>query len=374
VIHCLTAGGASLATIAAAANPSVRARILSLTPSEPAGRSLAASADLQVIECSSFDHALNELDAADIVHAHVWNAPELYEVLRADLPPARLLMWVHVAGRALPQVISPAIVARADVVVATSTRCFQHIEPAGRMCRLAPRLILPTRDLTKFGEVAHVRTNAFTIGYVGAIDDSKLSSKVIGLCARMKLPNASFLFVGNGRHRKALERQADALDNRQAFRFVGFQEDVTPFLAEFDVFGYPMSPKSFASMDLSLIEAMSAGVPAVVLSPDGTCDGIRTGVDGYIVGSEEEYIARIAELASQHERRKAMARAARANTLEKFSLPRLWQSFDRIYDELLSLPKRPRAALERANGSIEGQAVTRGADALLLAFGAAWPA
>jgi len=235
-------------------------------------------------------------------------------------------------------------------------------------------MILPTRDLAKFGEIAHVHTGKFTVGYVGAIDSNKLSTNVIDLCARIRLPHASFLFVGNGRLRKTLERQANTLDNRHAFRFVGFQEDVVPFLAEFDVFGYPMSPKSFASMDLSVIEAMSAGVPPVVRSPDATCDSIRTGVDGYIVGSDDEYVARIIELASQHERRKAMAQAARANTIEKFSLARLWQSFDRIYSELLNLPKRPRTAIEQAPGPAARQTPTRGADALLLAFGATWPA
>src|SRR3954453_15583536 len=59
-----------------------------------------------------------ELAAADLVHVHFWNTPELYELLDSDLPPMRMLLWPHVNGRSAPHVLTPELVSHADMTIA----------------------------------------------------------------------------------------------------------------------------------------------------------------------------------------------------------------------------------------------------------------
>jgi len=372
-IHCLTSGGASQAMLALAAHATSRVRILSLTPARPEAKALAESAGIQVVDGPSFPQALRALEDADIVLVHAWNAPELQEFLRSELPPARMIVWVHVAGRGIPQVVAASLLERSDMVVASSSRCLQHVAMAGKSCPLSPRTILPSCDLTRFSTIGRKVAGHCTVGYVGSLEENKLDPNVVALFARVTIPGAEFLFVGDGSLRPVLERAAAALGDGWKFRFAGHAKDIVPYLAEIDLFAFPMARNSYASADLAIMEAMSAGIPAVVLVPDGHNDMIRHGIDGIVTHRDDEFVAAIATLARNPARRAAMGAAARERAIRVFSPPRAVREFDDAYAEVLALPTRRRPAIGRRRDQ-SGRPVPAGVDALLFAFDSKWPA
>jgi glycosyltransferase involved in cell wall biosynthesis len=376
VIPCLTPGGASRAMAALAARQAaagVGVRILSLTPSHPAGRALLGGL-VDIADGLGMDAALSELAGAEIVHVHAWNVPELYDVLRRALPPLRLVVWFHVAGRALPQVIPTSLVSRADIAVASCREAYEHILAANVPGALPPGLVIPAPELGNAIDPTPHRSPDLTIGYVGTLDEYKLCPDVMHLCARVEVPGARFVFAGDGPMRRRFQQQAETIGLADRVRFLGWVADVRPVIASFDIFGYPMSSDSYATADLAVMEAMAAGVPPVVLSPWGRHDAVQDLIDGLVVTTADDYVAALNRLGRDSQTRQALACAARAVAPVRFDPGTVAAAFADIYRAVLQRPKRPRAALggDRVGGATPFS--TRGAEALLFAFDGRLPA
>lgn len=374
VIHCLTAGGASRAMVALAVRQAlagVRVRILSLTPSRPQERAQLSGIALDIKDASGMESALSEIARAEVVHVHAWNVPELYEVLCASLPPARLVIWFHVAGRGLPQLIPASLVRRADVAVATCQVTYERFGAVSAPDMLAPRLVHPAAELGRFTALPRQRLSDLTIGYVGRLDEYKLHSDLMSLCARVDAPGVRFVFAGDGPIRASLQRQADALGFGDRVSFLGHVADVGPVLALLDIFGYPMSANSYAAADVAVMEAMAAGVTPVVLAPAGRYDIVRNGIDGVVVATPDEYVAALNRLARDSQERQRLAFAARDIAPVRFDPTSTAAAFADVYGAVLRRAKRPRPALQRETAS--GDKLTRGAAALLFAFDGGFP-
>jgi glycosyltransferase involved in cell wall biosynthesis len=354
------------------AGAGVRVRILSLTPSHPDGRALLGGV-ADVADGLGIDAVLSELAGAEIVHVHAWNVPELYDVLRAPLPPLRLVVWFHVGGRALPQVIPTSLVSRADIAVAACQETFEFLLAANAPGALPPRLVAPAPEPHVIDPVPD-RSPELTIGYVGTLDEYKLHPDVIGLCARVDVPGVRFVFAGDGPMRWKFQQRAEAIGLADRVQFLGWIADVRPVLAGLDIFGYPMSADSCAAADLAVMEAMAAGVPPVVLSPWGRYDLVRDRVDGLLVTSADDYVAALNRLGRDSQIRRSLGRAARAIASVRFDPATVVAAFADIYRAVLQRPKRPRPPLHHDHAGGATRSLARGAEALLFAFDGRLPA
>jgi hypothetical protein len=102
----LSLGGAGRGLVTLAGNPQgmqARHAILSLVIPEPQAERLAMSAGLRVLPPQTCSDAA--VAAADLVHLHFWNTPELFELLRRQLPATRIVAWSHVTGRNAERVL-----------------------------------------------------------------------------------------------------------------------------------------------------------------------------------------------------------------------------------------------------------------------------
>jgi len=75
------------------------------------------------------------------------------------------------------------------------------------------------------------------------------------------VPDVLLLLAGDGRLRARLEALSDELGIRDRVRFLGWRADVLPLLKAADVF---VLASRFEGMSNALMEAMAAGVPAIV--------------------------------------------------------------------------------------------------------------
>jgi glycosyltransferase involved in cell wall biosynthesis len=67
--------------------------------------------------------------------------------------------------------------------------------------------------------------------------------------------------------------------------FLGFQEDVRPYLAAADIFVFPSRMRA-EGLPFALIEAMSSGLACIATDVGGVQEAISDGVDGMIVPPE----------------------------------------------------------------------------------------
>ena len=156
----------------------------------------------------------------------------------------------------MPQVVPDTIVQRADAVVATSTQSLAHVR-ASTSRTIPPQVILPLRDLSAFFRIVRRRSDCYRVACVGTLDN-KLHANVIAQIAQIDISRMRFTFVGDGPRRAALAREAANYHVAHTIAFRGWTDDIPATLADEDVLAVPMSPTSFASADIAIMEAMAA--------------------------------------------------------------------------------------------------------------------
>lgn len=317
-------------------------RIVSLLPGTPGGLEMASLAGLHVLESPGEADLRREIEAADVVQLHWWNDPVLYGLLRSDLPPARLLVFVHVAGDTPPHVLLRQVVDVADFCVAGSVYAhgcpaFQSLPAAERAHKTAA--VTAAADFARLAGLERQPHAGFHVGYVGTVDFRKMHPAFVRMSAQVRVPGVRFIVCGNGQV-DLFKRQASEMGAADRFDFRGYVEDLRPVLGELDVFGYPLASNPGA--ELAMQEAMYAGVPPVVFPLGGLRDAVIHGETGLAVTTEEEYVAAIEHLYIHPEERLRLGAGARAFAQRHFGAERSAPKLAAVYEEMMRRPKRRR--------------------------------
>jgi glycosyltransferase involved in cell wall biosynthesis len=142
---------------------------------------------------------------------------------------------------------------------------------------------------------------------------------------RAEVPAATATIVGDGPERARLERLAGELGLEGAVRFAGEQHDVEPWLRRARIF---VLTSESEGLSLSMIEAMSCGLPAVVPAVGDLGDLVEDGVNGYLVPEHgpDAFAARLVGLLHDPARlaRFSAAAIAAASRYDLVPATRLW--------------------------------------------------
>jgi glycosyltransferase involved in cell wall biosynthesis len=333
-------GGRSALTAAIAARDATGTSqtIASLRPTAPAMALPARTAGIEVIDAPLLRELHEAIAASDLVQLHLWNSPELAELLESDLPPCRLLVWPHVAGHTPPQMIDPAILDRATLAIATSRRSGETIS------RLsgdpAPELIPPVPGWDRVEGVSRTPSGGFNVGYIGTVGMIRLHPDFVRMSDAARVPEARFIVCGAGDAARSLPRQADEIAAADRFEFRGQVDRIGEALAEFDVFGYPARPGTSASSDLNLKEAMYAGVPPVVLAQGGADELVDHEVTGLVAATPEDYPRALERLHADPEERHQLSANARRYAGEQWSPSAVGALWSECHRRAATLPHR----------------------------------
>jgi glycosyltransferase involved in cell wall biosynthesis len=131
--------------------------------------------------------------------------------------------------------------------------------------------------------------------------------------------NCRCLIIGDGPSRDKLLAQARELSLDGAVSFEGFQADVRPYLQAADAF---ILTSGREGLPISILEAMSCGLPCVVTNVGGNAEAIHHNIQGFVVppGSVAAVTDSILRLVRDPEDRGKMSMAARARACEVFDL------------------------------------------------------
>ena len=140
-------------------------------------------------------------------------------------------------------------------------------------------------------------------------------------------PHATAAIVGDGPLREPLERLARELGVADRITFAGQQSDVHHWLRRSRVF---MLTSESEGLALSLMEAMTSGLPAVVPHVGDLSDLVTDGVNGFLVTERDPYVfaQRLGQLVEDDARYETFAQAARlaARRYEVAETTRLWDT------------------------------------------------
>jgi glycosyltransferase involved in cell wall biosynthesis len=353
VVHLLDSvtGGGGARSVLNLARASARLgpfahEIVCLRPASPEGLRLAREAGVPVAGDAPLADVAARIAAADIVQVNYWNHPLLNRLLRAPLPPMRLVVLLHVAGDTAPQVVTPELVRFADVAVACSPHTHGLPAFAGLPARRTA-MVYPPADLARVHGVRPRAHRTFNVGYIGTVDFVKMHADFVAMSAGIDVPDLRVVVCGAPSTSpdtiEVLRRQAAALRRPHAFEFRGYVEDIRPVLAELDVYGYPLCEATYACSELNLQEVMYAGIPPVIFPHGGACSLVQHGQTGLVVRDAAGYRSAIEHLHRNPAERRRLGRNARRFARARLGARNAARQMHRVYEELLAGPKRPRA-------------------------------
>jgi len=162
-------------------------------------------------------------------------------------------------------------------------------------------------------------------------------------------PGCRCLIVGAGPLDEELRAKSRELGLSESVRFLGFSEDVRPYLEAADVY---VSASEKEGMPLALVEAMACGLPAVVTDISGHSEAVINGRTGMLVppSSVDELANALEYLVVHRDEARRMGIAARERVVECFNNDRNMKAIEQIL-----LPSaacaRPGEGYDSVNGS-----------------------
>ena len=174
--------------------------------------------------------------------------------------------------------------------------------------------------------------NGFTLIYVGRLEPVKNHSLLLNSfrAALSSMPDLRLWMVGDGSERKPLEALAVQLDIAAQVTFWGQQLDVAPFFSAADAF--IMSSRS-EGLPMSLLQAFSLGLPAIVTDVGGMAEVVRLANAGCAVppAYPTEMAAAILRLAGTPSERAQFSRNAEAAFHSYFTLEAMADAYMHLY-------------------------------------------
>lgn len=338
LIPMLNFGGASRAAIATAA-ACARASgdqhaIVSVRPSLGTMAADTRTRGVAVVDAPGHSELLESIREAEITVLHLWNSPELIELLESELPRTRFVVWPHVGGDSPPQVLAPEIFRRTGESVATSPRTAGTIRRA--LPSAAPEVIPPVGGWDRIEGVARSSRPGFNVGYLGTIAFTRMHPDFVGMSVAAEIDDARFILGGAGSAVAAVRRQAAELGAAERFELRGQLKHISTALTDFDVFGYPLRRSSSVSADLTIKEAMYAGLPPVVLRGTVVDEMVVDGETGIVAADESAYARALEGLAADPVERARLGAAAHSFAVEAWTpeqlVPRWLAAFERAQE------------------------------------------
>lgn len=289
----------------------------------------------------------------DIVHTHLSKAGLLGRYASMATSRAARVHTFHgtVFGGYFGDRSSAAVVraerflgSRSARVIALSDR--QRAELAN--FRIAPanriRIVPLGLDLGRFGVGSRADARAelgvgraeivvLAVGRMVAIKRLDLLIRAFRI-VHARRQEARLYLVGDGSERQRLEELARALGIDAAVRFIGWSAQTPLWYAAADVVA--LSSESEGT-PLALIEAASAGRPAVAFDVGGVADVVADGVTGFVVPPLDEVglANAITRLVGDADLRRRFGEAGQKQVVG-FDAARLVDDLDRLYREVLA--------------------------------------
>lgn len=295
--------------------------------------SVLAGAGVQHLPAATVADVVSGLSrwrAADIVHLHM-TAAELAAVLVRPALRAPLVATRHFAGRrgasGAGRLFAPMVARRLAAQIAISRFVSERVE--GPSTVVYPGL--PVRPTVV--PASHREPVVLVVQRLEREKDSDLAVRAFaasGLAGR----GWSLLVAGDGAERAALESLVADLGLGGSVEFLGHRHDVPSLM---DRAGLLLAPCSVEGLGLTVLEAMSAGLPVVAAGAGGHLEtvGLARGPALFDPGSAGHAAELLSALAADQERRQRYGEALRMVQARRFTPEAQQRETEAVYLEVL---------------------------------------
>jgi glycosyltransferase involved in cell wall biosynthesis len=147
-------------------------------------------------------------------------------------------------------------------------------------------------------------------------------------------PHAHLVLVGEGVLRGQLEQQARNLGLSGQIHFLGLRADIPDVLGAMDIF---VLSSDYEGSPLSVIEAMSSGLPVVSTAAGGVPDLFETGKEGFLVqpGDVKGLSGALELLLWDSDGRKSLGIAAARRAKKDFDVLAMVRSYEELYESTI---------------------------------------
>jgi sugar transferase (PEP-CTERM/EpsH1 system associated) len=282
---------------------------------------------------------------ADVVHTHNPQA-HMHGAIAARL--AGVPVIIHTKhGRGYPSGLLLGAFNRLATRLTTRfvTVSQDAAEVARNVDRVAAEKLLVIQngiDVDRFAfrppNAAGTPVRAITVGRLDPIKDQLTLLRATRLVVD-RAPSFHLDIVGDGPSRAELEAARAALGLTEHVTFVGYQEQVAPFLAKADFF---VLSSISEGVSIALLEAMAMGLPAVATDVGGNREVVVPGVNGSLVPakSPEALGEAMDRMQTETDARQRMSRAARHRVESQFSLRSVVARYEDLYTTSLQISRK----------------------------------
>lgn len=176
------------------------------------------------------------------------------------------------------------------------------------------------------------------IGFVGRLRPEKnvrFLSEIEAELKKANVENYKFTIVGEGGERDWLETNLE----RKNLTGEIFGEELARNYADMDLFVFPSKTDAFGNV---ILEAMSSGVPPVVMHEGGPKFLIEHGKDGFIAENEADFIKKVVNLVKNPEQLKNLGKHANLSA-QKHSWDCVFEKTFEYYKMCMNFKKNVRA-------------------------------
>ena len=273
----------------------------------------------------------------DVVHLHN-PTPTIYAAIAASVAGVPSIISTRhslvAPPRKLAEELKYAFAARfCDWVVGICDATMENVKSIhGVPARKIVRIYNGTAPLQRVAKQDWPPKTGFTLVYVGRLEPVKNHSLLLSAFreALKSTPSLRLWMVGDGSERKTLEILATELGIAWQVTFWGQQLDVAPFFSAADAF--VMSSKS-EGLPISLLQAFSLGLPAIVTDVGGMAEVVRLAQAGFTVSATDpgEMAAAILRLTVGDAERAQFSMHATATFNSRFSLQTMVDGYMHLY-------------------------------------------
>jgi glycosyltransferase involved in cell wall biosynthesis len=173
------------------------------------------------------------------------------------------------------------------------------------------------------------------VGIVAALRPEKNHELFLQAAAKVRntLPEARFILVGDGPMRPSLEQLVKTLGLHDRVQFLGNRSDVPDVLSAIDLLALTSHNEA---NPVSILEALSCGVPVVSTRVGSVHETVQHGVTGFLTepGSVDQIVTHWLELLRDDGLRRRMGIAGRQLVSDNWSLDRMVSGYEQLVCEI----------------------------------------
>jgi len=172
---------------------------------------------------------------------------------------------------------------------------------------------------------------------IGNLKPQKNAADFVAAAAKVsaRVPEARFVFLGDGPQRRALEAKAFALGLEGKLLFLGWRRDGARWLAAADAFALT---SLWEGLPRALVEAMRTGLASVCYATDGVADLLRDGENGFLAapGDVDALAGKLVRALTDADLRRRLGAAAAASIGPEFDIDGMVRAQEALYERLLA--------------------------------------